>query len=216
MKLCAILLLLLLVLFPPSASWGKDVQTFPDLNFNDGRALKEATRVLEEEVKLASHPQTYVLIDLATSMIHIKGRGLDLHQIPIVAWSSNASDQLKGTHKLIARPPVVRRKIQPGAGAEQEPISVADMPVDYMLAFKPSLSITVIPSAQSDHLLQGVLFLGKAWWRQTKTWVSTRLTDQSSKQNVQLQLTISGEHAQSFAWSLVDGMALVIRRPTDK
>ena len=214
MNLCATLLLLFISVATPS--WAKEVQTFPDLNLNDGRALKKATRVLEEEVKLAARPQTYVLIDLATGTIHIKGRGVDLHHIPIISWSSNSLDQVKGTHKLTARPPVVRRKIEPGAGAEQEPISVADMPVDYVLTFTPPLTITVIPSAQSDHLLQGVVFLSKAWWRQTQTWVSTLFTDQSSKKNPQLQLTISGDQAQSFAWSLVDGMALVIRRSTDK
>lgn len=214
MNLCAIFFLLLISVATPG--WAKDVQTFPDLNLNDGRALKEATRVLEEEVKLAAHPHTYVLVDLATRTIHIKGRGVDLHQIPIISWSSTSLDQLKGTHKLTARPPVVRRKIEPGAGAEQEPISVADMPVDYVLTFTPPLTITVIPSAQSDHLLQGMVFLSKAWWRQTKTWASTLFTDRSSKQSAHLQLTIAGEHAQSFAWSLVDGMALVIRRSTDK
>jgi hypothetical protein len=35
-------------------------------------------------------------------------------------------------------------------------------------------------------------------------------------QSPHLQLEVSAEQAQSLAWSAVDGMALVIRRPTDK
>jgi hypothetical protein len=211
MNLCALLLLLAFA----TPGWGKEPEAFPDLNLSDGQAIKEATRVLEEEVKLAARPQTYVFIDLATKIIHIKGRGIDLHQIPIISWASNSPDSLKGIHKLTTRPAVVRRKIEPGAGAEQEPISVVDMPVDYVLIFTPTLTLTVVPSAAEDNLLKGALFLSKAWWRQAKTWASTVFSDQSSKQNGQLQLTLSGDHAQSFAWSLVDGMAVVIRRASD-
>jgi hypothetical protein len=211
MNLCAILLLLTFA----TPGWGKEPEVFPDLNLYDGQAIKEATRVLEEEVKLAARPQTYVLIDLATKIIHIKGRGIDLHQIPIISWASNSPDNLKGIHRLTTRPAVVRRKIEPGAGAEQEPISVADMPVDYVLILPPTLTITVVPSAAEDNLLRGALFLSKAWWRQTKTWAGTVFSNQSSKQNGQLQLTLSGGHSQSLAWSLVDGMAVVIRRASD-
>ncbi|HRI39788.1 MAG TPA: hypothetical protein PLO50_14625 [Nitrospira sp.] len=211
MNLCAILLLLTFA----TPGWGKEPEVFPDLNLSDGQAIKEATRVLEEEVKLAARPQTYVLIDLATKIIHIKGRGIDLHQIPIISWASNSLDNLKGIHRLTTRPAVVRRKIEPGAGAEQEPISVADMPVDYVLILPPTLTITVVPSAAEDNLLRGALFLSKAWWRQTKTWAGTVFSNQSSKQNGQLQLTLSGGHSQSLAWSLVDGMAVVIRRASD-
>lgn len=211
MNLCAILLLLTFA----TPGWGKEPEAFPDLNLSSGQAIKEATRVLEDEVKLAARPQTYILIDLATKIIHIKSRGIDLHQIPIISWASNSPDHLKGIHKLMTRPAVVRRKIEPGAGAEQEPISVADMPVDYVLIFPPTLTITVVPSAAEDNLLRGALFLSKAWWRQTKTWAGTVFSNQSSKQNGQLQLTLSGGHSQSLAWSLVDGMAVVIRRASD-
>ncbi len=211
MNLCALLLLLAFA----TPGWGKEPEAFPDLNLSDGQAIKEATRVLEEEVKLAARPQTYVFIDLATKLLHIKGRGIDLHQIPIISWASNSPDNLKGIHRLTTRPAVVRRKIEPGAGTEQEPISVVDMPVDYVLIFTPTLTLTVVPSAAEDNLLKGALFLSKAWWRQAKTWASTVFSDQSSKQNGQLQLTLSGDHAQSFAWSLVDGMAVVIRRASD-
>jgi hypothetical protein len=212
MNLCAILVLLAFA----TLGWGKEPEAFPDLNLADGQALKEATRVLEDEVKLAARPQTYVLIDLATKIIHIKGRGLDLHQIPIISWTSNSHDHLKGIHKLTTRPAVVRRKIEPGAAAEQEPISVADMPVDYVLIFTPPLTITVVPSAAEDDLLKSAVFISKAWWRHTKTWAGTLFSDQSTKQNGQLQLTVSGDHAQSLAWSLVDGMAVVIRRTSNQ
>ncbi len=212
MNLCAILLLLAFT----TPSWGKDIEAFPDLNLNNPHELKEATRVLEEELKLAARPQTYLLIDLGGSMIHIKGRGIGLHQIPIIAWASGSRENLKGIHRLVARPSVVRRKIEPGAGVEQEPISLVDMPTDYVLSFSPSLSVTVVPSVSSDSLLQSVVLLGKVGWRNMKDWTSGLLTHRSSEPMSHLRLTLSVDHTQSLAWSLVDGMALVIRRPTDK
>jgi hypothetical protein len=212
MNFCAILLLLAFA----TPSWGKDIEAFPDLNLNNPNELKEAARVLEEELKLAARPQTYLLIDLGKSTIHIKGRGIGLHQIPIVTWSTGSREDLKGIHRLVARPSVVRRKIEPGAGAEQEPISLADMPVDYVLSFSPSLSVTVIPAIAGDSLLQSAVLMGKVGWRNVKDWASRFLTDRSSEPTSHLRLTLSVDHAQSLAWSLVDGMALVIRRPTDK
>mgnify|MGYP001588983447 CR=1 FL=1 len=210
MNLCAILLLLAFT----TPSWGKDLEVFPDLNHNNPHELKEATRVLEEELKLAARPQTYLLIDLGTNTIHIKGRGIGLHQIPIMTWSAESREELKGTHRLVARPSVVRRKIEPGAGMEQEPISLADMPTDYVLSFSPSLRVTVIPSIASDSLLQSAGLLGKAAWRNVRDWTSRLFTDRSSEPT--LRLTLSVDHAQSLAWSLVDGMAVVIRRSAEK
>ena len=212
MNLCAILFLLALAL----PSWGKDLDAFPNLNLNNPHELKEATRVLEEELKLAARPQTYLVIDLGTSTIHIKSRGIALHHIPIVTWSAGSQENLKGVHRLVTRPPVVRRKIEPGAGVEQEPISLADMPVDYVLSFTSSLSITVVPSAASDSLLQSAFLLGRAGWRNVRDWTSRVFTAGSSGSMSPLRLTLSAAHAQSLAWTLVDGMALVIRRPTDK
>lgn len=212
MNLCAILLLLVFT----TPSWGKDIKVFPDLNLNNLNELKEATRVLEEELKLATHPQTYLLIDLGGRTIHIKGRGIGLHQIPIIAWYAGSQEDLKGIHRLVARPPVVRRKIEPGTGVEQDPISLADMPTDYVLSFSPSLSVTVVPSVTSGSFLQSAVLLGKAGWRNVKGWTSRFLTDRSSKSISHLQLTLSANHAQSLAWSLVDGMPLVVRRPPDK
>lgn len=212
MNVCAMLLLLTFA----APSWGKDLDAFPNLNLNNANELKEATRVLEEELKLAARPQTYLLIDLGASTIHIKGRGIDLHQLPIVAWTVESQEYLKGIHRLVARPSVVRRKIEPGAGAEQDPISLADMPADYVLSFTPSLSITVVPSVASDSLFQSAVLLGKVGWRNVRDWADRWFTDGSSEAASHLRLTLSVDHAQSLAWTVVDGMALVIRRPTDK
>ncbi|MBS0154528.1 MAG: hypothetical protein JSS38_08050 [Nitrospira sp.] len=212
MILCAILLLLTFV----TPGWGKEPEAFPDLNPNNPQELKEATRVLEEELKLAARPQTYLLIDLGASTIHIKGRGIGLHQIPIETWSAGPREALEGIHRLVARPPVVRRKIEPGAATEQEPISVADMPTDYLLFFTPSLSVTVVPSVASDSLFQSAVLLGKVGWHNVKNRVARFFGGQPAESSSYLRLTLTADHAQSLAWSLVDGMAIVIRRSSDK
>jgi hypothetical protein len=212
MSFCAILLLLVVA----TPSWGKDVEAFPGLDLNNAHALKEAARVLDEELKLASRPQTYLLIDLVENAIHIKGRGIGLHHIPIIEWSADSREELKGIHRLVERPPVVRRKIAPGAADEQEPISLADMPADYVLIFTPHLTVVVAPSVTDQNVLQSVGFLGKSWWRKVKNWGSGLFAEKSSSSEPQLELKISVDDARSVAWTLVDGMALVVRRPAEK
>lgn len=212
MSLCAFLLLLFSF---ASTGWAGEVETFPNLDLNDPRSLQEASRVLEAEIKLAARPQTYVLVDLVSRTIQIKGRGIELHRIPIVTWSAGSLRDLKDIHRLIARPPVVRRKIDPAAAVEQEPISLDDMPVEYTLSFAPPMTIDVVPAA-GPHLLQWIASSVKTWWRDLKRWGGSLLTDQSATQGPHLKISVSVENAQSLAWSLVDGMAFVIRRPNDK
>ncbi len=212
MSFCAVLFILLVLGVPSQAG---DLEAFPDLRLNDPGAVQEATRVLEEEVKLAARAQTYLLIDLVTQTIQIKGRGIELHRIPIVSWSAKAVQNMKGAYRLIARPPVIRRKIDPSASIEQEPISLADMPVDYTLSYTPPLAIDVAPAAE-ENPMQWLRAKGKVWWRNAKDWSGSFSTSQAVIQSPHLQLEVSAEQAQSLAWSVVDGMALVIRRPTDK
>ncbi|MBH0203757.1 MAG: hypothetical protein HP496_16005 [Nitrospira sp.] len=71
-NLCAIVVLFVFI----TPSWGKELEAFPDLQLNDAQGLKEATRVLEEELKLAARPQTYVLIDLVGICLFEIGRVL--------------------------------------------------------------------------------------------------------------------------------------------
>jgi hypothetical protein len=212
MSFCAVLFILLVLGTPTQAG---DLEAFPDLHLSDPGAVQEATRVLEEEVRLAARPQTYLLIDLVTRTIQIKGRGVELHRIPIVAWSGRALHSMKGVYRMIARPPVLRRKIDPTASVEQEPISLADMPADYALAFTPPLTIDVVPAA-GENPVQWLKAQGKAWWRNVKDWNGSFSASESVTQSLHLQLEVSAHQAQSLAWSAVDGMALVIRRPTDK
>lgn len=212
MNLSAVFLLLLSL---SATSQAGEIEAFPDLNLNDPGAVREAARVLEEEVKLAARPQTYLFIDLVTRTIQIKGRGVELHRIPIIEWSARGLGDMNGPHRLIARPPVVRRKIDPAAAVEQKPIALEDMPVDYTLSFTPQLTIDVAPAA-GDHPLQWMRAQGKALWRTFKNWWGSFSAAQSARQSPYLQLEISAEQAQSLAWSAVDGMPLVLRRTTHK
>lgn len=211
MSLCAVFLLLVLL---NTTSQAEEIGAFTDLNFSHPGSLQEATRVLEEEVKLAARPQAYLLIDLVAGTIHIKARGIDLHRIPIDAWSFKAQEAIKGTHRLIARPPILRRKIDPTASIEQEPISLADMPINYTLAFAPTLTIEVVPSGDNNpfHWIES---RRKTWWREILRWTASLSTDQPSLPSPYLRLEINAEQAQSLAWSVVNDMPLVVRRPAD-
>ena len=212
MVVCAILLLLLSCTFP---SWGAEIEAFPDLNLNDPASLKEGSRVLEEELKLASRPNTYLVIDLVTQSVHIKARGVDLHHIPIMRAFVEFNSLLTGTFRVTARPAVVRRKIDPTSSVEQEPISLADMPTYYELSCSPDLTLAVLPTTK-DHPLQWIWTSSHRVWRHLKQWGRAWLPTDSHSPRPLLELTLSAEHAQSLAWSLVDGMPVVIRRVTDK
>lgn len=106
-----------------SVSWAAEQDVIPALDTTYPAALQEATRVLEEEIKLAARPQTYVLIDHEAKAILIKSRGVELHHLPIERWSASHFSHLATAYRLRERPPVNRRKIDPVAGAEQDPIS---------------------------------------------------------------------------------------------
>lgn len=208
MIFCAVLVLLLTSSIPGHAG---EPPSFPGLDLHNQASVQEATRVLEEELRLAARPQTYLLLDLVARTLQIKGRGVELHRITITAWSATALSELKGPHRLIARPPVVRRKIDPTASAEQDPISLADMPIDYALSFTPPLSIDVVPIVE-EGLFHWIRARGQIWWRDLKDSWST----DGPATSPYLRLEVSAGQAQSLAWSMVDGMALVVRKPTDK
>ena len=174
-------------------------------------ALQEATRVLAEEVKLASRPQTYVIVDLVDRAVLIKGRGIELHRFPIEQWSGGQLADASATFRLQTRPPVIRRKIEPAAGGEQPPISLDDMPTDFTLQFSPTFSLTVHPSA-SDDIGRWLRFKGREWWMWLKDWAITLTTGKGPLPQPWLYLSVTSDHAQSLAWTVTEGMAFLIRR----
>jgi hypothetical protein len=212
MHLCALLVILLA---SPASGWGADYEAFPDVGQHSAVGLQEATRVLEEELKLAARAQAYLLVDLVTRTIEIKARGVTLHRIPVSEWTASAVEQMANTFRLNVRPGIARRKIDPSSTAEQEPIALADMPTQYALSFTPPLSVEIVPDSQ-EGIARWAWSYGERWWRKLERWTGSLLGGPPAQSEPALQLTLSVEHAQSLALSLVDGMALVIRRPTDK
>ncbi|BFU95078.1 MAG: protein of unknown function [Nitrospira sp.] len=181
-----------------------------DVNINNPVALHEATRVLAEEVKLAARPQTYLLIDLAAKTVVLKARGVELHRLRIIEWFAEFQDRMTGTFRLTGRPAVVRRKVD-SSGAEQDPISLADMPGSYELVFSPPLMLAVVAPAEQAPVRWTLLRM-KRWWH----WLDTRVRALSSGTDVQpppsIELTLSESEAQSLAWSLTNDMPTIIRR----
>jgi hypothetical protein len=208
--LCAVLSIFLSL---TSVSWAAEPDVTSTVDITDPVALQEATRVLEEELKLAARPQTYVFIDLASNVILMKGRGVELYRIPIKSWSASHLDQLMTAYRLRERPPVSRRKIDPAAGAEQAPISLGDMPTTFTLLFSPPLKILVFSNTDGDPW-QWTMQRGRAWWRRLTVWGNMLRTGDPTLSPPSLDLTVSHEHAQSLAWTVVEGMPFLIRRST--
>jgi hypothetical protein len=207
------ILLSVLLLFP-APGWAAEGEVFSDLDINDPVALQEGSRVLEEELKLAARPQTYLLIDLVSGIIQIKARGVDLHRLPIAAWTVTELPRLTGTFRLTARPPVVRRKIDPSATTEQEPISLSDMPTEYRLSFTPAMTMDV-ESAAEQGAMGWIHATSRKAWKHLRIWRQHLAGVQSPGEAPMLNITLSSEQAQSLAWSTVDGMPVVIRRPSE-
>lgn len=183
------------------------------VNMEDSAALQESTRVLKEEIKLAARPQIYVFVDLMANTILIKGRGVELHRIPIEGWSTRDLSDLAPIYRLRERPSVNRRKIDPVAGVEQDPISLADMPTTFTLSLSPPLRILVLPDVASNPV-QWIVQGGQSWWLVFTSWGHTFWRGEKSPFSSALALTVSVDHAQSLAWTVTEGMPFLIRRPT--
>jgi hypothetical protein len=187
----------------------------PDNGFsvdvNDPASLQEATRILAEEIRLAARPQTYVIVDLVDRSIMIKGRGTELHRLPIEEWSALHLADATATFRLQGRPPVARRKIEPAAGGDQPPVSLEDMPTDFALTFSPSLLVTVHPSATGD-FWRWLRSNGRDSWIRLKNWARWLMTGDEPAPQPVLRLTLTPHDAQSLAWTVTDGMSFLIRR----
>jgi hypothetical protein len=194
-----------------SVSWAANQDVIPGLDTTDPAALQEATRVLEEEIKLAARPQTYLVIDLEAKAILIKSRGVELHHLPIESWSASRLSQLATAYRLRERPPVNRRKIDPVAGSELAPISLADMPTTFTLQFSPPLTILVL-SHTDGNPWQWATQRGRAWWHRLSSWSITFWTGDKPPASPSLHLTVSLDHAQSLAWTVTEGMPFLVRR----
>jgi hypothetical protein len=177
-------------------------------------SLREANRVLEEEIKMASRPQTYLLLDLPASAVLIKGRGVELQRFAIEGWEADEQPKLTAVYRLKQRPSIVRRKTVPGDAAEQEPISIADMPVAYALHYDPPLVVKVSPSVRTSPW-SWVVSLLRDCWASLRLWVARLAAGDASATAPSVRLTLDSDQAQSLAWTVTDGMPLLIRRTTD-
>lgn len=201
---------LLLILVLSLTSIGLSTRGIPAAVETDAASLREANRVLEEESKLAARPQIYLLIDLPEQVLRIKGRGIELHRLPITGWSASDQEGLRRVFRLQARPMVSRPRTLPESDPLANPIDLKDMPLDFDLAFDPPLILTVAPPARERPLLLARSFV-REWWGRLASHVggSTAPTGKV----LRFRLTLSQEAARSLAWSLTDGMPLLIRTP---
>lgn len=177
----------------------------------DPYQLQLLTRTLEEEVKLASKPQPYLLLDHPPRVLMVKSRGLVLRQFPILGWRASGDEPSIGIYRLRARPPVSRPKIQPGQDSTEHPIDVHDMPMDYLLVFDRDFVIEVAPpfAERPWHWFR------RKWlssWIRLKTWVGQESSGNFSPLPPRLSLVLPQEEAQALAWTVTEGMPLLIGR----
>jgi len=176
---------------------------------NDLESLREANRLLEEEIKLASRPQLYMLLDLGEKVLLVKGRGVELHRFAIDAWCLSGEKSIAGLYRLHARPIVSRPKAVPGHDPSLEPINVQDMPAEYMLVYDPGLFLAVAPTLRAQPWLWARSLL-REWWTRLGMWIRFAAEGDPLSVAPTLRLTVSPDAARSLAWTVTDGMPLLV------
>lgn len=173
-------------------------------------AIIEANRLLEEEIKLAARPQIYILLDLPAQVILIKSRGIELHRLPILAWRQVGDGSLSGVFRLRVRPSVSRPKAAQADNTAVTAIELQHMPDRYDLIFDPGLIISVGQTAR-ERPWPWVKGMAQEWWNRLAGML--RMTVNVNGANaVRIHLTLAQEVAQSLAWTMTDGMPLIIGR----
>lgn len=167
------------------------------------QTIQEANALLQDEIKLAARPQTYVLVDVHQGVVLVKARGLELHRLPLLAWRARGNQPPAGLFKLTVRPPVDRPKTMPGEDATEHPIAVSDMPAEYRLVLEPSLIVMVGPPVQDHPWLWIWSLLREGWTRMATAGGGSWL-----------RITLASENARSLAWLVTDGMPVLIGRST--
>lgn len=165
------------------------------------RALLEANTVLQDEIKLAARPQTYLLVDVQQRVVLVKARGVEIHRLPLLSWRARGDQPPVGLFRLTARPPVDRPKARPGEDATEHPIEVSDMPAEYQLILEPSVVVAIGPPVQ-DHPWLWIRGLMREEWN--------RVFSKGSSQ--WLRLVLPPASARSLAWSVNEGMPVLIGR----
>jgi len=191
--------LLAVVLCP--AVFGADMRAQQPDASAERQALLEANKTLQEEIALATRPQTYVVVDVARGLLLLKARGVEMHRLPVLAWRSSEDRPPVGVFRLTTRPPVDRPKARLGEDATEHPIEVDDMPAEYHLVLEPALTMAVAPPIQDQPWL---------WFRSLLRWWWTRAVSGGS--GSWLHLTLRQDSARSLAWSVTEGMPFLIGR----
>lgn len=169
----------------------------------------EANRLLEEEIKLAAHPRIYLLLDLSVPALLVKGRGLVLYRIPVTAWSVAGKTVPRGLYRLRDRPPVDRPQAQPGTDPTANPIDLSDMPGEYELFWDPPLRIAVSPPAKEQPWLWTRSYI-RHWWRRIIGLRGRAEEPAAAAGRAQLRLVLPLEAARSLAWTVTEGIPLLV------
>ncbi|MBA2252241.1 MAG: hypothetical protein H0W13_05980 [Nitrospirales bacterium] len=175
-------------------------------------AIIEANRLLEEELKLAARPQIYMVLDLSAQVILIKSRGIELHRLPVAGWRQVGEGSVTGVFRLRARPSVNRPKAAPAENTNTTvtAIELQHMPDRYDLVFDPGLIISVGQSAR-ERPWPWVRGKVEEWWSRLAGMLGMTVNADGATE-LRIHLTLLQEVAQSLAWTMTDGMPLIIGR----
>ncbi len=182
----------------------------PPQNASEGRHLREANRLLEEEIIVASKAQVYLLADLSLPAILIKARGIELYRLPIQSWQLSGKVAWPHLYRVLQRPPVDRTEARIGTDATADPVELVEMPAEFLLSCDPPLQVSVRPPP-GQQPWYWARNQARTAWQMLSAWLRG-LAIGSPPGQPWLRLTLLAEDARSLAWALTDDMPLLIGR----
>lgn len=173
----------------------------------DRSTLIEANKLLEEELKLAVRPQIYLILDLAASALIIKSRGIELKRVRIHTWHKNGDHSVNGPYRLRARPAVNRPKAAPAAELSVPAIELQHMPDHYELLFDPNLTILI---RSTDEPLWVQMKNAVHEWGSRVLHLFRTDAKRGEPPTVIMNVMVEQDDARSLAWTMTDGMLLLV------
>ena len=175
----------------------------------------------ELEANLARAPILYAVVDGPSRWFELKARAVVLRRFPLRDVSSiGRAPPPVGPWRLVTKHPLIEplpRKPQPpgqatapGDADDARPLTVADMPPRYRLAFEGGLSILIHPggaAARSQRLLDGLGALAD----RIGAWATVLASRVVRPQRRVLIAELTAEDARALYWAVRPPVPVLLR-----
>ncbi len=206
-----LLLLFCLVLVSSASSLPR--QTTPSQELTDPVKLRVENELLKLELRLASSPQLYFLLNLPARQLQLKARGMVLKEwkiIKVKRWGGHPPLQVLTLGKKSAlfapkRKAIVPGEVQTSGTFELDALELKDMPTIFTLNLVEGIKIYVRPASRGFFGRLASVGLGFRWYGwlpMANLWRQVR-----KKPLTIIEISVGNpDEAKSIYWAMMDGM----------